>query len=897
MHRRGRRRSLQLSPGRRHAEAGSRRPDSSRTAFTGRQRSSTRRSTGTTRTWQRPPRRASWSCTSCTSERSRRAARSTAARRRLADLRALGITAVELMPVADFAGSRNWGYDGVALFAPSRSYGRPDRLRRAGRRRASDRARGHPRRRLQPPRVRKGPICPPSIRRTSPTGTRRRGDAAINLDGPGSSAVRRFIIDNAVHWLREYHLDGLRLDATHALHRRGRRSSSPRAGCARPTRRALARRAPRRGSQKPRVRSFEPPDEGGWGFDGVWADDFHHIMRRLVAGDAHGYYRDYEGTTEELAATLRQGWFYTGQQSVHRNRNRGTDASRVPMQRTIVCLQNHDQVGNRATGERLHHQIDAASWRAASVVLLTAPMTPLIFMGQEWAASTPFLYFTDLDPWLGRSVTEGRRREFQDFPGFDPARDCRRSASAWRPSRPAGFGGRNERHRAHAASLALYTSAAGVAAPTTRRSARSQRRRRRSVAGGRERSRDPAIGGDRHVSGVAQLRGAGDVRYGEYVPDGRCRYDVVLSSEDPQFALDPAADLEIDADATSRFTRPGAVVLRLAGRCGHDTCPDQHVPAAGAPRFLPDRGPRHRPVPVAVWGSATSTRRRTSPPSLGARTATTSATTTRSIPEVGGREAHTAFAAARRRARHGARRGLRAEPHGHRHEHQRLVARRARERTGRSRRHRSSTWTGRRSSRSCTAKLLLPILGDQYGQVLERGELQLAFRDGALVLRVRSTRAADQSEAGAACVPRRRRTARSDTLGPDHPQPARVPQHRLLAREHAAVYGVTSRTAWPSANARRKSRAVGWRRLALESPEVARHIEAADRRCSTASLDSPRASMRFTSCSRRRRIGWRTGERRRTRSTTAASSTSTRSPACGSRCRRSSKRRTRCWRS
>ena len=338
------------------------------------------------------------------------------ARRRLPELRALGVTAIELMPVADFAGSRNWGYDGVALFAPSRAYGRPDDLRRF-----VDEAHGHGLavlvdavyNHLGPEGAYLPEFHPCYItnRHSTPWG------GAVNLDGCGSETVRRFIIDNALHWIREYRVDGLRLDATHALIDEGRVHLI--CELAARVRAAVPRPVIIHAEDHRNLASMVAPSaDGGWDLDGVWADDYHHIVRRAVAGDSHGYYEDFAGDATELAATIRQGWLYTGQPSRHMKGPRGTDPSRVPMAASVVCLQNHDQVGNRAVGDRLHHTVDLAAWRAASVVLLTCPMTPLLFMGQEWAASSPFLYFTDLEPDLGRAVTEGRRREFKDFPSF-----------------------------------------------------------------------------------------------------------------------------------------------------------------------------------------------------------------------------------------------------------------------------------------------------------------------------------------------------------------------------------------------------------------------------------------------------------------------------------------------
>ena len=336
-------------------------------------------------------------------------------RERLPELLDLGISAIELMPLADFAGSRNWGYDGVALYAPSRAYGRPDDLRALVDRAHAlgiavilDVVYNH----LGP----EGAYLPrvnPEYLLDHPT----PWGSAVNLDGPGSSMVRRFIIDNAVHWIREYHFDGLRLDATHALV-----DSSPvpfmrefsdivRGAADWPI---VLHAEDHRNLDE--VVSRETPT--AWRFDGVWADDFHHVVRRMLAGDEHSYYEDYEGSSRELERTIRQGWLFTGQPSKHLHAARGTDPSALPMNRFVVCIQNHDQIGNRAFGDRLHHQVDAAAWRAVSVLLLTIPMTPLMFMGQEWSATTPFLYFTDLEPGLGRLVTDGRRREFKAFPEF-----------------------------------------------------------------------------------------------------------------------------------------------------------------------------------------------------------------------------------------------------------------------------------------------------------------------------------------------------------------------------------------------------------------------------------------------------------------------------------------------
>jgi len=343
-----------------------------------------------------------------------------AAAERLDDLRALGITAIELMPVAAFPGSRNWGYDGVSLFAPARCYGTPDDLRRL-----VDRAHG----------LGLAVILDVVYNHTGPDGSYLRrfspyvystrhqspwGDG-INFDGDHSGGVRDFVIENALHWVHEYHLDGLRLDATHAI-----ADDSPQHILAELTARVKTSTRGRHvhvfAEDHRNLTSIVAPPPKGWGLDGVWADDFHHQMRRRLAGDTDGYYQDYSGSSQDIATTIRQGWFFTGQPSAFLGTARGTDPSGLSPARFVVCLQNHDQIGNRAFGERLNHQVDTARCRAASVLLLMLPHTPLIFMGQEWGASSPFRYFTDHEPGLGALVTEGRRQEFRTFAAFaDPA--------------------------------------------------------------------------------------------------------------------------------------------------------------------------------------------------------------------------------------------------------------------------------------------------------------------------------------------------------------------------------------------------------------------------------------------------------------------------------------------
>ena len=334
----------------------------------------------------------------------------------------LGVTAIELMPIADFQGQRNWGYDGVSLFAPARCYGEPEDLRHlvneahgAGLAVFLDVVYNH----LGPDGNYLGVFSPYyfSTRNKTPWGP------AINLDGENSGPVRDFLIENALHWIHEYHVDGLRLDATHALvdhssrHFLAELSSRVRASIS--SRNVLLVAEDHRNLAH-MVRS---ETEGGWGMDAVWADDFHHQVRSALAGDSESYYCDFTGATEDLVTTMRQGWFFCGQQSHYMQGPRGTDPAGLPASRFVTCIQNHDQIGNRAFGERLNQQIPLASYRAATLLLLLAPQTPLLFMGQEWAAQTPFLFFTDHHDNLGKAVTKGRRYEFRHFSAFsDPAK-------------------------------------------------------------------------------------------------------------------------------------------------------------------------------------------------------------------------------------------------------------------------------------------------------------------------------------------------------------------------------------------------------------------------------------------------------------------------------------------
>ena len=341
---------------------------------------------------------------------------------RLNHLSSLGVTALELMPLAEFPGRRNWGYDGVDLFAPAASYGSPDDLRRL-----VDAAHRHGLAVLVD--VVYNHFGPEGayISRFSPYYFSDRHHTpwgqAVNLDGLHATQVRSFFIENALHWIHEYHMDGLRLDATHALIDDGPhhflQELNERVHASVDTRKVVLIAEDNRNLAV----YVTPPSAGGWGFDATWSDDFHHQVRRSTTADADPYFQAFSGSTPDLATTIRRGWFYSGQSSPSRGQPRGSEPAGVPPRQIVVCLQNHDQVGNRATGERLNQQVDPAVFRALTALLLFVPETPLLFMGQEWAASSPFLYFTDHEPELGALVTNGRRAELSDkFSAFaDPA--------------------------------------------------------------------------------------------------------------------------------------------------------------------------------------------------------------------------------------------------------------------------------------------------------------------------------------------------------------------------------------------------------------------------------------------------------------------------------------------
>ncbi|CAN5671320.1 malto-oligosyltrehalose trehalohydrolase [soil metagenome] len=337
---------------------------------------------------------------------------------RLDHLVALGITALELLPVIEFAGERGWGYDGVDLYAPHHAYGSPDDLKKLvdachakGIAVILDVVYNH----LGPSGNYLGAFGPYfTDRYKTPWGD------VVNFDHAGSTEVRAFFTDSALMWLRDYHFDGLRVDAVHAMFDRSAVHFLEEL-----TTRVRAYEAQAQRSlwviaesdlNDPRlVRSTEA---GGFGMDAQWSDDFHHALHALITGERSGYYADF-GTVEQLATALRKAYVYAGGYSAFRDRKHGRPTTGLRGARFLGYLQNHDQVGNRAAGDRSSRLASPGVLKVGAALVLTSPFVPMLFMGEEWGASTPWLYFTDHDADLGRAVSEGRRREFEAF-GWRP---------------------------------------------------------------------------------------------------------------------------------------------------------------------------------------------------------------------------------------------------------------------------------------------------------------------------------------------------------------------------------------------------------------------------------------------------------------------------------------------
>ncbi|RME63124.1 MAG: malto-oligosyltrehalose trehalohydrolase [Nitrospirae bacterium] len=330
-------------------------------------------------------------------------------------LNELGITMVEIMPVAQFSGSRNWGYDGVYPYAVQNSYGGPEDLKRFVN---ACHQRGI------------GVILDVVYNHLGPEGNYLRDfgpyftdlyrtpwGEAINLDGPYSDEVRAFFINNAIYWMEYFHIDGLRLDATHAIFDQRpehflselKRKTSERA-------KSLKRRFylfAETNLNDPKL--IRPPSRGGYGLDAMWNEDFHHSIHSLLTGQRDGYYVDY-GDIEHLLRCVNDGFTYTGQYSEFRKRAHGGPVNDIEYHRFVGFLQNHDQTGNRPLGERLSCLVSFEALKSSAVLLFFCPFVPLLFMGEEYGEDNPFFYFVDhQDKELIKAVREGRRKEFEGF--------------------------------------------------------------------------------------------------------------------------------------------------------------------------------------------------------------------------------------------------------------------------------------------------------------------------------------------------------------------------------------------------------------------------------------------------------------------------------------------------
>jgi maltooligosyltrehalose trehalohydrolase len=364
----------------------------------------------------------------------------------LDQVRDLGVTVIEIMPVSEWRGRWNWGYDGVYLFAPSHNYGTPDDMRafvdachQRGLAVMLDTVYNH----VGPA----GDHLSHYAGAYFDHGAESPWGRGYNLDGPDSAPVRHMILQNIRYWLTEFRLDGFRMDATQAI-----KDDSPRhilseireivhaAGgfiIAEDNRNSAA--------------VLDEAERGGWRFDGVWANDFHHTARVSQTREKHTYFVSYLGSADEIVETLKHGWLFTGQYHPFTQKNKGESCSHFPPQQFVYCISNHDQVGNRAWGERMHDLTSPEGYRALSLFLCLIPYTPMLFMGQEWAASSPFLYFTDQPAEVGDAIRAGRRHEF-GFTDTDEMLDpqdpdtFRRSALIWE----------DLRHPAHAKVLDLY---------------------------------------------------------------------------------------------------------------------------------------------------------------------------------------------------------------------------------------------------------------------------------------------------------------------------------------------------------------------------------------------------------------------------------------------------------
>lgn len=329
------------------------------------------------------------------------------ATKELPELAKLGVTVLEIMPVADFPGRFGWGYDGVNLFAPTRLYGTPDEFRQFVN---------------QAHTVGLGVILDVVFNHFGPDGNYlgkfsndyfsshyecEWGDA-LNFDGPNSDGVRDYVLANAAYWIKEFHLDGLRIDATQQIF-----DSSPEHIIAAVVQAARSAGAPRKvlivGENEPQdTKLFLPHERGGYGIDALWNDDFHHTAMVAMTGRADAYYSDYRGTAQEFVSTLKRGFLYQGQWYSWQNKPRGTLALDIAPAKYVNFIQNHDQLANSGSGKRVHLLTSPNRYRALTALFLLAPQTPMLFQGQEFAATSPFFYFADHKEEIAYLVARGR---------------------------------------------------------------------------------------------------------------------------------------------------------------------------------------------------------------------------------------------------------------------------------------------------------------------------------------------------------------------------------------------------------------------------------------------------------------------------------------------------------
>ena len=342
---------------------------------------------------------------------------------KLDHLAGLGVTAIELMPVGDFSGERGWGYDGVLLYAPDSSYGRPEDLKALV---EAAHARGlmvlldvvynH----FGP----EGNMLPSYFPNLLTKRHKTSWGDAVNFDGEQSEIVRELVIHNALYWIEEFHFDGLRLDAVHAI-----LDESPKHVLAELAERvkALPTGYPvhlvLENEKNEAFRLSRDAEEMPEHYTAQWNDDMHHVLHTAATHEDVGYYKDYEGHTALLGRALAEGFAFQGQASVCTGKNRGESCAHLPPGAFIAFIQNHDQIGNRAFGERITEITKPEAMRALIATYLLLPQTPMLFMGEEWGASQPFPYFCDFHGELAEQVREGRKNEFAEFPEFkDPAK-------------------------------------------------------------------------------------------------------------------------------------------------------------------------------------------------------------------------------------------------------------------------------------------------------------------------------------------------------------------------------------------------------------------------------------------------------------------------------------------